>query len=134
MAVDLTTGGLLPFVADTNGVVYGVASDGQRLLVTTVGSGKVLRVSKSGSFDEIPRAAMGQLDGIVILEDGSLAISSWAKGAVFRYWTEGDRQGELLQLGAPIESPADIGYDAARKRILVPSFNGNRLESRSIEP
>jgi outer membrane protein assembly factor BamB len=29
MAVDLTTGGLLPFTADTNGPVYGVASDGR---------------------------------------------------------------------------------------------------------
>jgi hypothetical protein len=29
MAVDLTTGGLLPYTADTNGPVYGVASDGR---------------------------------------------------------------------------------------------------------
>jgi sugar lactone lactonase YvrE len=116
------------------GAPNGVASDGQRLFVVTFGSGKVFRVAGNGSLDEIPQAGLGQMDGIVILDDGSLAISSWAKGAVFRYWTEGDRQGQLVQLGAPLESPADIGYDAARKRILVPSFNANRLESRSLEP
>jgi hypothetical protein len=27
-----------------------------------------------------------------------------------------------------VPSPADIGYDAKRKRVLIPIFTGNRVE------
>lgn len=126
-------GKAVPVVKDRQlGAPNGVAADASGLFLVTFGSGKLFRVGSDGTRTEL--TAMGQLDGVVVLEDGSLALSSWERRAVFRYWPEGERQGQLAQLGGEIESPADIGYDASRKRILVPSFNGNRLESRSIEP
>jgi sugar lactone lactonase YvrE len=112
----------------------GVAVDGEGPVMVTFGGGRVYRVAADGSLSELKGAGAGQLDGLVILPDGSLVISSWEKKTVYRYWPKGEREGETAALGATVESPADIGYDAHRERILVPSFNGNRVETRSIGP
>jgi hypothetical protein len=31
-----------------------------------------------------------------------------------------------------VEAPADIGWDQRRNRLLIPLFNGNRIEVREI--
>jgi hypothetical protein len=65
----------------------------------------------------------GQFDGVEITGDGALWVSSWADSSVYRY---AGGQGTNLIKGVP--SPADIGYDARRNRLLIPIFTGNRVE------
>ena len=65
----------------------------------------------------------GQFDGVEITKDGAVWVSSWADSSVYRY---AGGQGAKLVKGVP--SPADIGYDARRNRLLVPIFSGNRVE------
>jgi streptogramin lyase len=65
----------------------------------------------------------GQFDGVEITHDGAMWVSSWADSSVYRYE---NAQGSSLIKGVP--SPADIGYDAKRNRILIPVFTGNRVE------
>jgi hypothetical protein len=65
----------------------------------------------------------GQFDGVEIVKDGSLLVSSWADSAIYKF--AGGRGTKLIS-GVP--SPADIGYDAKRNRVLIPIFTGNRVE------
>lgn len=69
------------------------------------------------------RLPLGTLDGIVVLPDGTFAISSWDAAGVFvgrpGAWTLGPRH---------IPGPADLGLDARRGLLLIPSFPENRIE------
>jgi hypothetical protein len=65
----------------------------------------------------------GQFDGVEIAKDGAIWVSSWADSSVYRY---ANGQGSNLIKSVP--SPADIGYDARRNRLLIPIFTGNRVE------
>lgn len=66
----------------------------------------------------------GSLDGVVVLDDGSLLVSSWEGQAVYRI-RAGGGEPEVIIEGVP--SPADIGWDAQRRRVLIPVFQENRL-------
>jgi len=66
-------------------------------------------------------------DGVEIAH-GALWVSSWADSSVYRY---ADGQGTKLIKG--VQSPADIGYDAKRKRVLIPVFLGNTVEIWQVQ-
>jgi hypothetical protein len=36
--------------------------------------------------------------------------------------------GQEVKVITAVPSPADIGYDGKRKRVLIPIFTGNRVE------
>lgn len=80
----------------------------------------------------------GQLDGIVRLSDGSFLVSSWETQSVYRIPAgaesdqPGDAQREAEVVVEGIPSPADIGFDAQRGRVLIPVFEEDRLEFRPI--
>jgi outer membrane protein assembly factor BamB len=106
----------------------GVAVDGSgHVVVVSVGSGEVYRVAPDGRRADLPKPPHGALDGVVALEDGSLLVSSWEAEAVYRFsggsWSVAAR-------GTP--SPAAIGYDARRRRLLIPQMQLNRLEFREL--
>ena len=72
-----------------------------------------------------------QLDGIVRLDDGSFLVSSWGTQTIYRVPPPGsDREPYVVAAGIP--SPADIGWDAQRQRLLVPVFQENRLEFHPV--
>lgn len=73
----------------------------------------------------------GQLDGIVALDDGSLLVSSWEGQAVYRAWVS-DRNAEVKIVVEGVPSPADIGYDTRRGRVLIPVFTEDRLVIRPV--
>ena len=107
-----------------NGVVAygdGVAVAGFR--------GRTLRAAGTGG----PGATLAeldgsQLDGLVALPDSSLLVSSWEAQAIFRVAPDGSS--EVVVAG--LRTPADIGYDARRGRVLVPSFEGNWLRIQPL--
>jgi hypothetical protein len=70
----------------------------------------------------------GQLDGILRLQDGSLLISSWEGKAIYRV----SATGQVSTVFENIESPADIGWDSRRNRVLIPIFMGNAIDVREI--
>ena len=70
----------------------------------------------------------GALDGIVALGDG-LLVSSWDAQAVYR-----GKPGGSFEIVIPgVKSPADIGYDTKRSRVLVPLFLGNAIEAYELK-
>ncbi len=111
---DAATGGPNGVVGDTGGSY-----------VVVYWNGDVAGFSATGR--PLPRYAPGQLDGVVRLADGTLLASSWADSSIIRL-APGDTAWTRLYGSMP--SPADIGLDTRRNRVLIPIFQGNRIEVR----
>ncbi|MFN2432888.1 MAG: SMP-30/gluconolactonase/LRE family protein [Gemmatimonadota bacterium] len=104
----------------------GVAVDARGPVVVSFGSGRILRVGDDGALQELAAPPAGQLDGVVLLAGGDMIVTGWEGSAVYHI-TAG---GEVHTIWQDIDSPADLGFDYGRSRMLVPSFNGNRVEVR----
>ena len=114
----------------------GVAVDGDALIVVAFGGRDVWRIparadtagaAESAGADSAAVLATlpaGQLDGVVRLDDGALLVSSWETGSVYRI-PAGGGAAEVVVDGVP--SPADIGWDGRRRRVLIPIFTEDRL-------
>ena len=100
------------------------------LLVATFGSGELLRLSASGQPEAPHRVPAGQLDGLLVLGDGRVAVSSWESGTVYA----GPEGGELRALVSGIQGPADLGYDKTRERLLIPVFLDGRVLIVPLDP
>jgi sugar lactone lactonase YvrE len=107
-----------------NGIV--AAPDG--LIVVQFGGAEVFHLDGQGARHAIGTLPSGQLDGVVRLSDGTLLISSWEGKAVYRR----SKAGTASPLMQNVSSPADIGYDATRKRLLVPVFTEDRVIVQQI--
>lgn len=70
-----------------------------------------------------------QLDGLLRLPDGSLLVTSWGGNAVYRV-----RGRDVERFAGGISSPAQIGYDASRRRVLVPVLRENKLLVFELPP
>lgn len=105
------------------GRANGVAVGPGGLFVVTFGSSEVMRIDEGGERTILRTVPDGQLDGIVILEDGSYLVSSWGQRAVLGF---GGAEGGAI-VADEVEAPADIGYDATRRRVLIPLFNGDAV-------
>lgn len=99
------------------------------LIVVTFGTNEVYRLDEKGTKSDVTRLPKGSLDGVVALDDGTLLISSWDGSAVYR----GKLGGTFDVLLADQKSPADIGYDKKRARVLVPHFNDDTVEVYDIK-
>lgn len=114
-----------PELGSPNGIV--VDADGT---VTVAGytSGEVIRIAPNGTRTLIPAPRKGQLDGLVRGRDGALLVSDWKRSAVYRVRPDGAPEIAVRDL----PSPADIGYDARRNRLLVPLMTVNRVEAYAL--
>jgi len=91
--------------------------------------GTFYQIDRQGRRTDLAKAPKAQLDGLVRLEAEPDApavwlATSWAGSCVYRF----DVQGGCTALGQRLEQPADLGFDAKRRRLLVPLFGQNRLE------
>jgi sugar lactone lactonase YvrE len=64
----------------------------------------------------------GQQDGIEVLPDNRLLVTSWADSSLFIL-----DNGKASRVAYPVPSPADIGFDG-NSRIAVPLLMENRVE------
>lgn len=77
--------------------------------------GELCRVSLDGKRGPPEKAPKGSLDGIIQTSKG-LLISSWEGKAVYLRAEDGS----FTKVVEKLTSPADIGYDSKRNRVLVP--------------
>lgn len=106
----------------------GLAVRGEEVWVVTFGAKTLTpfdRKGKAGNAVELPE---GQLDGLVALPDGSFLISSWASKSVYR----GKPGGSFAPVVTDVESPADIGVDSKRNKLLIPLFQKNVVEIHDL--
>jgi len=105
-----------------NGITYDAGNG--RFVVGSF-AGKSLMTWKAGDAQPADLATgPGQFDGIEVLGDGRLLATSWTDSSVAVY-----RQGSApTKVATGVPSPADIGIDTKRNRLLVPVFTGDRVE------
>ena len=105
-------------IAVVNGAVWAVAFGGNELYQIENGT--------KGPVSQLPQ---GSLDGLVALPDGSVLVSSWEGNAVYR----GNPGATFQAIVENVQSPADIGYDSRRNRLLIPHFMENRVSLHTLQ-
>ncbi|MBX3221064.1 MAG: hypothetical protein KF795_11140 [Labilithrix sp.] len=91
-------------------------------------TGEIFSIGPKGKLEDVHRLPDGALEGIV--GTGSdLLVASRAASAIFRGKPDGDWR---IAIG-DVKSPADIGYDEKRKRVLVPLFTEDEVRIFQLE-
>jgi hypothetical protein len=94
---------------------------GANVFIAPLLSNVVYRLNPSGKRFQVAALPVGGLDGIV-QSGGFLYVSSVFEGIIFRMTPGGAQVTPVLE---GLVSPADLGYDAARDRLLIPSLFGD---------
>jgi sugar lactone lactonase YvrE len=116
----LTTFASGPDLVQPNGLA--VTPEGT-VVVAAMGAPEVFSLASDGSKGKVWMTPEAGLDGLVRLADGSFLVSSWKAQAIYRI----DPDGTVTPVLTGITSPADIGFDAKRGRLLVPVFMEDRI-------
>ncbi len=106
----------------------GLAVVDGKVWVVTFGTGELYRLDGGNKVDAV-KLPKGGLDGLVARKDGKLLISSWEGQVVL----EGPAAGPFAEKITGVESPADIGLDTKRNRVLIPMFQGNAVEMHPLD-
>src|SRR5437016_8282325 len=109
---------------DTLGRPNGITLDagGRRCIVGQSGGRSVLAWKPEDKAPSVIAKGPGGFDGVVIA-GGKILVSSWSDSTVSSYET-----GQEVKLITGVPSPADIGYDSKRNRVLIPVLSANRVE------
>lgn len=107
----------------------GLVATDEGVWVVTYRAGELWLLGPDGEKKNVVKPPKGGLDGIVRLADGTLLISSWEAGALYR----GPAAGPFDAVITDLLAPADIGYDEKRKRVLVPLFQSDAVETHPLE-
>jgi len=100
-------------------------------LLYFVNAGAFFRQNQDGSITEIARGMESSTDGIEPLGNNNFLVSSWI-GAIYYIKNDGTVK-ELLNTKAQKINSADIGYNAKKKVVYVPTFAGNRVVAYKLE-
>lgn len=101
----------------------GVALVNGNLVTVTFGNKQLLQFDAKGNVASTTELPASTLDGVLALPNGQLLVSSWEKQSVYI----GSVGGTWSVANDNVPSPADIGFDPTRARVLVPVFLGNEL-------
>jgi hypothetical protein len=104
----------------------GIAVGSRGVFVVTFGSGEVYQLAPDGS--RTPVLSDPQLDGIEFIGEGGFLYSSWGASAVYQVTPAGEK----ITVVGGVDAPASIGYDASRRRVLVPLFNQDEIWIRDV--
>ena len=100
-----------------------VRPDGAILMVAFGDKGVLSVYSPDGSLKDSMEIGTTNNDGIELLSDGSVLISSWETNSVHKV----SRDRGPLVIVDNVPTPADLGYDTKRNRVLIPIFTEDRL-------
>ncbi len=146
-------GGLNDVSADENGTVYVTDSRARRVYEVKEGkasmlldssklkgpngilkhkgslyvldAGSMYRMEKDGSLTKLAEGMEGGTDGIENVGGGDFLVSTWG-GVVYYVASDGTKQ-VLLDGRADKINSADIGYDAAKRIVYIPTFWKNSV-------
>ncbi len=111
--------------SDTLGRANGITWDtgNARFVLAPFGSPDVQTWKPGDAAPARLVAGPGEYDGVEILSDGRILVSSWADSAVHVV-----ENGAARKLISGVPAPADFGVDTKRNRVAIPLFQGNRVE------
>lgn len=98
-----------------------------KIWVVSFGSNELYQIA-GGKKTSVAKLPKGSLDGLVHLGDGSFLVSSWDAKTVYR-----GKGNSFQAIVENVDSPADIGYDAKRHRLLIPHFMENVVTIHDVQ-
>lgn len=103
----------------------GLITHGQDLLVTPFAAhaDTVYRLTMDGDREPFATVPKPKLDGLIELPDGSFIVTSWGGKEIYRL----QQDGSVEIIASDIPSPAQIGFDQKRDRLLVPVLQENKM-------
>jgi sugar lactone lactonase YvrE len=104
-----------------NGLTYDAV--GKRWLLAPFDGKDVQAMADGAKNPTVIATGPGSYDGIELLQDGRIAVSSWADSAVYII-----SNGTMTKAITGVEAPADIGVDTKRGLIAIPRFNAGKIE------
>ena len=120
----------VPLTSDSLGRPNGIAWDAAngRLIVVSFGADKIQGWTPGtgaarGSAPAVIARGLGQFDGVEVLSDGRILVSSWTDSSISV--VQGD---SVVKLISGVEAPADFGVDPKRMLVAIPLFNGNTVD------
>ncbi|MGC9386016.1 MAG: SMP-30/gluconolactonase/LRE family protein [Hydrogenovibrio sp.] len=108
----------------------GVYAQGDTLWMVTLGSGQLRTMTLDGTEKSRMTLPFNRLDGLIVTNDNRLITSSWKAKGVYEI-TPDDH---LKLIVGELESPADLGYDSQRNRLLIPLFLKDEAVIYSLTP
>jgi hypothetical protein len=106
----------------------GVAWTDKGLVVCSMGAPEVFRLDEKGAKQDATKTPSAGLDGLVQVGD-SLLVTSWEASSLLR-----GKLGGTFDTALPEQkSPADIGYDTKRGRVLMPHLMDDTVEAYELK-
>jgi sugar lactone lactonase YvrE len=107
----------------------GIALDrrAERFLIVSFGGDTIFAWKPGSGNIEVLAAGPGQFDGIEITNDERVFITSQSTASLWEL-----REGRLVEVIVNLPGAADLGYDAKRRRLMVPLTGSNRVEIYDI--
>ena len=109
-----------------NGITWDSA--GSRLLIVPLAGANIMSWSPGDSAPSVVIHGPGDFDGVEMLRGGHFLVSGGeSTGGVYLY------DGKTLRaIATGLTSPADIGLDRKRHRLLIPLLSDNKVEIRLL--
>jgi sugar lactone lactonase YvrE len=104
-----------------NGVFWD--TDGQRLIIAAVGSPRIFEWQPGSTPPRLIAAGPGGYDGIESLGSGRFLVSAQDDSSISVL-----ENGTVTKVIPGIDSPGDIGWDPAGRRVLVPLLGANQVQ------
>jgi len=108
-------------LARPNGIAWDAA--GGRFILAPFGGATIGAWAPGAMNITAVATGPGQYDGVEVLADGRLLVTSWADSSLNVV-----SNGTVTRLAGSLEAPADIGVDTKRMRVAIPRFNAGRVE------
>ena len=108
-------------LAAPNGITWDRAND--HFLIAPFGGNNVLTWRPGDKSAATLATGPGQYDGIEVLADGRVLVTSWADSTVHVL-----KNGTMSALVKHVSGPADIGIDTKRNVLVVPRFTEDKIE------
>lgn len=103
-----------------NGVFWD--ADGQRLIIAALGPPRVFDWQPGSAAPRLIASGPGGYDGIESLGGGRFLVSAQDDSSISIL-----ENGTITKLIPGIDSPGDIGWDPARRRVFVPLLGANQV-------
>ncbi|MFB9991948.1 SMP-30/gluconolactonase/LRE family protein [Deinococcus oregonensis] len=111
---------------EPNGVL---ALPSGKIQTVSFASNEIYTLDAAGQIGDVVKLPGGALDGVVSTNDGRLLVSSWETSSIYAV----DAQGSASVLAGKLPSPADIGWDSKRERVMTPILSENRLVFQNLK-
>jgi hypothetical protein len=115
---------------DTLGRPNGIAWDaaGKRFIIVPFGGSALLAWTPGSATHTTLASGPGQYDGVEVLANGNLLVSSWADSTV--YVVHGGTH--MMAAIRNVSAPADIGVDTKRNIVAIPRFMDGKVEYHRV--